>query len=69
MRRKVLSKTRKRRVERKIKMDDKIKFLFNKLNLKRKRKIKLWKKKQLQVELIIKSVLIIPRIYNLNCKN
>ena len=56
----------KRKVERRTKMDDKMKFLLNKVNLRRKRKMKTLKKNEkLQVELVKKSVLIIPRIYNL----
>ena len=49
-------------------MDDKKNFLFNKLNLKRKRKIHFDKIKELQVE-VIEKMLIIPRKYNLNYKN
>ena len=41
---KKLSKNRKRRVERKIKVDDKIKLLLHKLNLKKESNIKTFTK-------------------------
>ena len=63
-----MSKKRKRRNERKIKVDDKLKLLLKKLNLKTKRKKNFDKIKELQVEVIQKNVLIIPRKYNLNYK-
>ena len=50
-------------------MDDKLKLLINKINLKRKRKKHFDKSKELQVEVIKKIMLRIPRNYNLNYKN
>ena len=50
-------------------MDDKLKHLINKLNLKTKRKKNFDKNKELQVEMFEKIMLMIPRNYNLNYKN
>ena len=61
-----MSKKRKRRIERKNKVDDKLKLILNKLNMKTKRKKNFNKIKELQVELIQKIMLTIPRNYNLN---
>ena len=66
---KKFSKNRKRRRERKNKVDDKLKLLINKLNLKTKRKKNFDKNKELQVEMFEKIMLMIPRNYNLNYKN
>ena len=46
-------------------MDDKLKHLLNKLNLKTKRKKNFDKFKELQIEVIKKLLLTIPRKYNL----
>ena len=61
-----MSKKRKRRIERKNKVDDKLKLILNKLNMKTKRKKNFNKIKELQVEVIQKIMLTIPRNYNLN---
>ena len=50
-------------------MDDKLKLLLKKLNLKTKRKKNFDKIKELQVEVIKKFMVRIPRNYNLNYKN
>ena len=60
-----MSKKRKRRIERKIKVDDKLKLILNKLNMKTKRKKNFNKIKELQVEVIQKIMLTIPRNYSL----
>ena len=49
-------------------MDDKLNFLLKKLNQKRKRKKHFDKLKELQVEVILKIMLIIPRNYILSYK-
>ena len=63
-----LSKNRKRKIERK-KMDDKMHLFSNNLNLNGRRKKTFRKNKELQVELIKRNLLIIPRNYNLNYRN
>ena len=63
-----LSKNRKRKIERE-KMDDKMQFFSNNLNLIGRRKKTFRKNKELQVELIKRNLLIIPRNYNLNYRN
>ena len=61
-----LSKNRKKEKLNGKKMDDKMQFFSNNLNLIGRRKKTFRKNKELQVELIKRNLLIIPRNYNLN---